>query len=154
MLSLNNIFDWNGYINFEKQIQRKIDLEQPINFCCELKLDGIAISIIYEEGIFVRAATRGNGYIGENITKNAKMISSIPLKIVGINIPKRLEIRGEICMLKNDFLKLNKKLSSKKENVFSNPRNAAAGSLRNLNPEITKERNLVFFCHGYSFFEA
>ncbi|MBZ2279507.1 NAD-dependent DNA ligase LigA, partial [Buchnera aphidicola] len=65
MLSLNNIFDWNGYINFEKQIQRKIDLEQPINFCCELKLDGIAISIIYEEGIFVRAATRGNGYIGE-----------------------------------------------------------------------------------------
>ncbi|MBZ2279558.1 NAD-dependent DNA ligase LigA, partial [Buchnera aphidicola] len=74
MLSLKNIFDLNGYINFEKSIRRKIRLEEPIEFCCELKLDGVAISIIYEEGIFVRAATRGDGYIGENITQNAKMI--------------------------------------------------------------------------------
>ncbi|QCI25303.1 NAD-dependent DNA ligase LigA [Buchnera aphidicola (Sitobion avenae)] len=152
MLSLENTFDVNGYFNFEKKIVKFIDINKSKDFCCELKLDGIAISIIYEEGVLVRAATRGNGFQGENITANARMIQSIPLKLKGTNIPKRLEVRGEVFMLKSDFLQLNKKYKINHNKYFSNPRNAAAGSLRHINPKITAERKLIFSCYACYFF--
>ncbi|WAI18209.1 MAG: NAD-dependent DNA ligase LigA [Buchnera aphidicola (Acyrthosiphon caraganae)] len=153
MLSLENTFDINGYLNFEARIKKSLNINTSISFCCELKLDGIAISLIYEEGIFVRAATRGDGFKGENITANARMIKSIPLKLNGINIPKRLEVRGEVFMLKSDFITLNKRYKINQNKHFSNPRNAAAGSLRHINPKITAERKLMFSCHGCYFLE-
>lgn len=153
MLSLENTFDFNGYLDFEKRIKKLLNTHKKINVCCELKIDGIAISIIYEEGVLVRAATRGDGYKGENITSNAKMIESIPLKLKGFDIPKRLEVRGEVFMLKSDFFKLNKKSTINKSKIFSNPRNAAAGSLRHINSKITFERKLIFSCYGCYFFE-
>ncbi|QCI17485.1 NAD-dependent DNA ligase LigA [Buchnera aphidicola (Acyrthosiphon lactucae)] len=152
MLSLENTFDINGYLNFEKRIKKSISINELISFCCELKLDGIAISIIYEEGVFVRAATRGDGFQGENITANARMIESIPLQLKGIDIPKRLEVRGEVFMLKSNFIKLNEKYKNNKQKYFSNPRNAAAGSLRHIDPKITAERKLIFSCYGCYFF--
>lgn len=154
MLSLENIFDLNGFLEFEKRVKKFFDKDQLINFCCELKIDGIAVSLIYEKGILVRAATRGDGYIGENIIDNIKTIKSIPLKLQGSSIPRRLEIRGEVFMLKSDFLALNKKLFIDKKKVFSNPRNAAAGTLRQINSKITAQRKLVFITHGYGFFEG
>ncbi|QCI20227.1 NAD-dependent DNA ligase LigA [Buchnera aphidicola (Brachycaudus cardui)] len=152
MLSLDNTFNVQGYLDFETRIKKFLNVNLEISLCCELKIDGIAISIIYEEGIFIRAATRGDGYKGENITVNAKMIKSIPLKLTGCDIPKRLEIRGEVFMLKSDFLELNEISQIEKNKSFSNPRNAAAGSLRHIDPKITAERKLMFFCHGCDFF--
>jgi DNA ligase (NAD+) len=154
MLSLENTFDINGFLEFENRIKKNFDKSQLINFCCELKIDGIAVSLIYEKGILVRAATRGDGYIGENITDNIKTIKSIPLELKGTSIPRRLEVRGEVFMLKSDFLELNKTLFLDKKKCFSNPRNAAAGSLRQINPKVTAKRKLIFFCHGYGFFEG
>ncbi|QCI15764.1 NAD-dependent DNA ligase LigA [Buchnera aphidicola] len=147
MLSLENTFDFNGYLNFEKRI-KKFSIIQEQSFCCELKFDGIAISIIYEEGILMRAGTRGDGYIGENITPNVKMIKSIPLKLKGSCIPKRLEVRGEVFMMKSDFLRLNEKSTINTNKIFSNPRNAAAGSLRHIDPKITAQRKLIFSCYS------
>ncbi|CAL4318609.1 DNA ligase [Buchnera aphidicola (Protaphis terricola)] len=152
MLSLENIFDLNGYLKFENRIKKYI-VNSTIDFCCELKIDGIAVNLIYEEGNLIRASTRGDGYFGENITNNIKEIQSIPLKLKGLNIPKRLEIRGEIFMLKSDFIKLNKKYFINKKKYFSNPRNAAAGSLRQINSKVTAKRHLMFFCHGFNFFK-
>ncbi|QCO70649.1 NAD-dependent DNA ligase LigA [Buchnera aphidicola] len=152
MLSLENTFDINGYLTFEKRIKKLINIERTMSLCCELKIDGIAISIIYEEGILVRAATRGDGFKGENVTANVRMIESIPLKLEGTDIPKRLEIRGEVFMLKSDFIKLNQKYNMNQNKSFSNPRNAAAGSLRHINPKITAKRKLRFSCYGCYFF--
>ncbi|QCI19651.1 MAG: NAD-dependent DNA ligase LigA [Buchnera aphidicola (Brevicoryne brassicae)] len=153
MLSLENTFDFNGYLDFEKRIKKSLNTHKTINFCCELKMDGIAISLIYEEGILLRAATRGDGYQGENITSNAKMIKSIPSQLKGSDIPKRLEVRGEVFMLKSDFYKLNEKSKINKTKIFSNPRNAAAGSLRHIDSKITASRKLIFSCYGCYFFD-
>ncbi|QFQ32812.1 NAD-dependent DNA ligase LigA [Buchnera aphidicola (Aphis fabae)] len=153
MLSLENTFDLNGYVKFENRIKKKFINESVIDFCCELKIDGIAVSLIYELGTLVRAATRGDGYFGENITKNIKTIKSIPIQLKGCNIPKRLEVRGEVFMLKSDFLQLNNIDSTVKKKHFSNPRNIAAGSLRQIDAQITAKRKLMFFCHGFNFFE-
>ncbi|WP_295163888.1 NAD-dependent DNA ligase LigA [uncultured Buchnera sp.] len=154
MLSLENTFDLNGFLDFENRVKKFFDKNQLINFCCELKIDGIAVSLIYEKGILVRAATRGDGYIGENITDNIRTIKSVPLELKGVSIPKRLEVRGEVFMLKSDFLELNKKLYISKKKSFSNPRNAAAGSLRQINSKITAKRKLIFVCHGYGLFKG
>ncbi|QIQ41126.1 MAG: NAD-dependent DNA ligase LigA [Buchnera aphidicola (Aphis urticata)] len=153
MLSLDNTFDLNGYLKFENRIKKEYIVNFIIDFCCELKIDGIAVSLIYEEGNLVRAATRGDGYFGENITNNIKTIKSIPLQLKGPDIPTRLEIRGEVFMLKSDFFKLNNKSCIGRKKHFSNPRNAAAGSLRQIDSKITAQRKLMFFCHGFNFFE-
>ncbi|ALD15035.1 DNA ligase [Buchnera aphidicola (Aphis glycines)] len=153
MLSLENTFDLNGYLKFENRIQKKCIINSTINFCCELKIDGVAVSLIYEEGNLIRAATRGDGFFGENITENVKTIKSIPLKLNGFNIPKRLEIRGEVFMLKSDFFELNTQSDTGKKKFFSNPRNAASGSLRQIDSKITAQRKLMFFCHGFNFFK-
>ncbi|QCI22532.1 NAD-dependent DNA ligase LigA [Buchnera aphidicola] len=153
MLSLENTFDINGYLTFEKRIKKLINIDVAVSLCCELKIDGIAISIIYEEGILVQAATRGDGFQGENVTANARMIESIPLNLKGVDIPKRLEVRGEVFMLKSDFIKLNQNNKMNQNKIFSNPRNAAAGSLRHINPKITAKRKLRFSCYGCYFFK-
>ncbi|AEO07893.1 NAD-dependent DNA ligase LigA [Buchnera aphidicola] len=152
MLSLENTFDINGYLNFKKKIKKSIGINKKIIFCCELKIDGIAISIIYERGILVRAVTRGDGLKGENVTHNVRMIQSIPLKLTGSDIPERLEVRGEIFMLKSDFIKLNKEYKKNSNKCFSNPRNAAAGSLRHIDSKIIFERKLMFTCYMCIFF--
>ncbi|WP_422667529.1 NAD-dependent DNA ligase LigA [Buchnera aphidicola] len=154
MLSLENTFDLNGYLSFEKRIKNVEDFGKPALFCCELKMDGVALSIIYEKGVLVRASTRGDGYIGENVTSNAKMIKSIPIRLNSYNIPSRLEIRGEVIMLKSDFITLNNQLALDNKKIFSNPRNAASGSLRQINPDITEKRKLIFFCYGCNFFKT
>ncbi|AWH90692.1 DNA ligase (NAD(+)) LigA [Buchnera aphidicola (Melanaphis sacchari)] len=153
MLSLDNAFNLKGYLEFETRIKKLVS-NSVVNYCCELKIDGIAVSLIYERGILTRASTRGDGYVGENITKNVYTIKSIPLILKGSKIPDRLEVRGEVFMLKSDFKSLNQTNKSNKEKFFSNPRNAAAGSLRQIDSKVTAARNLMFFAHGYGFFKG
>jgi len=118
MLSLNNVFDFENFLAFEKKIRTRLSTKDPIQFCCELKLDGLAISLTYKNGYLSKATTRGDGNNGENITKNAIMIRNIPNFINKKNLPKLLEIRGEVVILKKDFIVLNKYLSIKKKKLF------------------------------------
>lgn len=155
MLSLDNIFDEDGLIAFDKRIRERITVPSVnLEYCCELKLDGLAVSILYENGNFVRAATRGDGNVGEDITENVKTIKSIPLKLTGDNIPSRLEVRGEVFMTHQAFEKLNHDAEKNHEKIFANPRNAAAGSLRQLDPRVTAKRSLSFYCYGVGIFEG
>jgi DNA ligase (NAD+) len=147
MLSLNNAFDEDELIAFDKRIKDDIGIDE-VEYAVEPKFDGIAITLTYENGIFVQGATRGDGYTGENVTHNLKTIRSIPTKLNYIHPPKLLEVRGEVLMLKKDFELLNQKQESLGEKQFANPRNAAAGSLRQLDPRITATRPLTFFSYG------
>lgn len=148
MLSLDNVFDEESYLAFDKRIHDRLQDETELTFCCELKLDGVAVSILYENGELVQAATRGDGYTGEDITSNVRTIKVIPLRLQGENIPQRLEVRGEVFMPQLGFDKFNQQARDRDEKVFANPRNAAAGSLRQLDPRITAKRPLAFFCYG------
>lgn len=148
MLSLDNVFDEQGYLSFDKRLHDRLDDPQDICFCCELKLDGLAVSILYENGQLVQAATRGDGVVGENITANIRTIRTIPLRLQGTTIPRRLEVRGEVFMPHKGFERLNELARIRGEKVFANPRNAAAGSLRQLDPKITAKRPLTFCCYG------
>ena len=153
MLSLDNVFseaEWNAFV---LRIQNRLDDPEIPVFCCEPKLDGLAVNLVYEQGILVRAATRGDGLVGEDITANIKTITSIPLKLRGNHFPNVLEIRGEVYMPKAAFEKLNAQAIANGEKLFVNPRNAAAGSLRQLNPAITASRCLDFFCYGSGLIE-
>jgi len=147
MLSLNNAFEEDELIAFDKRIKDDIGIDE-LEYAVEPKFDGLAITLTYENGIFVQGATRGDGYTGENVTHNLKTIRSIPTKLNHPNPPKILEVRGEVLMLKKDFELLNKKQESLGEKKFANPRNAAAGSLRQLDPRITATRPLTFFSYG------
>lgn len=150
MQSLENVFDKNNYLKFKNRIEKKLELKNRKElFCCELKLDGLAVNLIYKDGILVTASTRGNGLYGENVTKNIRTIKTIPYRLYGNNIPEVVEIRGEVFMSKQGFFLLNKKAHQFGTRIFSNPRNAAAGSLRHLNPHITATRPLNFFCYGH-----
>ena len=143
MLSLSNAFNEADLRDFDKRIQGIID-ESP-TYVCELKIDGLAISLLYENGLLVRGATRGDGTIGEDITSNIKTIRSIPMRLKE-NVT--VEARGEAYMPKSSFKKLNEERSAQDEVLFANPRNAAAGSLRQLDPKITASRNLSMFVYG------
>ncbi|MFH8132966.1 NAD-dependent DNA ligase LigA [Pantoea osteomyelitidis] len=154
MLSLDNVFDETSYLAFNKRVQDRLKSSDAITFCCELKLDGLAVSLLYEEGLLVRAATRGDGTTGENITSNVRTIYAIPLRLKGDNIPARLEVRGEVFMTQSGFEKLNEEARRTGGKVFANPRNAAAGSLRQLDPRITAKRPLTFFCYGFGLLEG
>lgn len=145
MLSLNDIFSIDELFEWQKRIQKIAPLIGASYFA-ELKLDGLAVSLIYKNGSLVSAGTRGDGYIGEDITENAKMISDIPLVLVG-EYPAYIEVRGEVIMQKDVLEKINKKQIKNGDTVFANTRNAAAGSLRQLDPSIVKERNLSFFAY-------
>lgn len=154
MLSLDNVFDEAGYLAFNKRVQDRLKSSDDITFCCELKLDGLAVSLLYEDGLLVRAATRGDGTTGENITANVRTIRAIPLRLKGDNIPARLEVRGEVFMNQAGFEKLNEEARRTGGKIFANPRNAAAGSLRQLDPRITAKRPLTFFCYGIGLVEG
>lgn len=156
MLSLENVYNKKEFLSFIQKI-KSIDtkyLNRKDFFCCELKLDGLALNIMYENGVLKWATTRGNGTYGEDVTQNAKKIKSIPKKLSGKNIPKRIEIRGEVFIPLKSFLELNKKMLLNNQKIFSNPRNAAAGSLRQLSSSVITERNLTFLCHGYGVYKG
>ena len=147
MLSLNNAFEEAELMAFDKRIKDDIGIDE-LEYAVEPKFDGLAITLTYQDGIFIQGATRGDGYTGENVTHNLKTIRSIPTKLNHTNPPKLLEVRGEVLMLKKDFEFLNQKQESLGEKKFANPRNAAAGSLRQLDPRITATRPLTFFSYG------
>ncbi|MDW8847174.1 NAD-dependent DNA ligase LigA [Erwinia sp. MMLR14_017] len=154
MLSLDNVFDEESYLAFYKRVRDRLKNSDDITFCCELKLDGLAVSLLYENGLLVRAATRGDGTTGENITVNVRTIRAIPLRLHGENIPARVEVRGEVFMPQAGFEALNEEARRTGSKVFANPRNAAAGSLRQLDPRITAKRPLTFFCYGVGLLEG
>ncbi|WP_407938297.1 NAD-dependent DNA ligase LigA [Musicola keenii] len=154
MLSLDNVFDAESFQAFVKRIGDRLKSDDALRFCCELKLDGLAVSLLYEDGVLVRAATRGDGSTGENITSNIRTIGAIPLRLQGDNIPRRLEVRGEVFMKHKGFEALNDEARRTGGKVFANPRNAAAGSLRQLDPRITAKRPLTFFCYGVGLMEG
>jgi DNA ligase (NAD+) len=154
MLSLDNVFDEASYLAFNKRVQDRLKNTDALTFCCELKLDGLAVSLLYEDGVLVRAATRGDGTTGENITANVRTIRAIPLKLHGENIPRRLEVRGEVFLPQAGFEKINEEARRTGGKIFANPRNAAAGSLRQLDPRITAKRPLTFFCYGVGLLEG
>ncbi|MDO6446160.1 NAD-dependent DNA ligase LigA [Colwellia sp. 1_MG-2023] len=151
MLSLDNVFSAQEWQAFDKRIQDRLKSTHDYALCAEPKLDGLAVSIRYENGIFVQAATRGDGTTGENITENVRTIKSIPLKLQGNDFPAILEVRGEVFMPKASFEQLNAKAIKKGEKTFANPRNAAAGSLRQLDSKITAQRNLAFYAYGMGY---
>jgi DNA ligase (NAD+) len=147
MLSLGNAFSEEEVKNFGKRISNRLSVTD-IQFVAEPKLDGLAISLLYEDGLLVRAATRGDGVIGEDVTQNVRTIHSVPLRLVGNNYPQLIEVRGEVYMPKAGFELLNKRQKQNDEKLFANPRNAAAGSLRQLDSKVTATRPLAIFCYG------
>ena len=147
MLSLGNAFSEEEVKNFGKRISDRLSVTN-IQFVAEPKLDGLAISLLYEDGLLVRAATRGDSVTGEDVTQNVRTIHSVPLRLVGDNYPRLLEVRGEVYMPKAGFESLNKRQKQNDEKLFANPRNAAAGSLRQLDSKITATRPLAIFCYG------
>ena len=147
MLSLNNAFGDDELNAFDKRVREGLGLNQ-VEYAVEPKFDGLAITLTYENGIFTQGATRGDGYTGENVTHNLKTIRSIPQRLNIQKPPKLLEVRGEVLMFKADFDVLNQQQESRGDKVFANPRNAAAGSLRQLDPNITATRPLSFFAYG------
>ena len=153
MLSLDNAFDDDSMVDFDERV-RKLANAAQITYCCEPKLDGLAISIRYEDGQLVRGVTRGDGLTGEDITSNIKTIYSVPLKLRTDNPPPVLEVRGEIYMPKAGFEKLNQNAAEKGEKTFVNPRNAAAGSLRQLDPKVTASRPLVLCAYSIGYAEG
>ncbi|EOC7459977.1 TPA: NAD-dependent DNA ligase LigA [Vibrio cholerae] len=154
MLSLDNAFDDSELDSFYRRMTDRIPAVQHSAFCCEPKLDGLAVSLLYENGVLTRAATRGDGTTGENITENVRTIKSIPLRLQGADFPTRLEVRGEVFMPKAGFEALNARALKKGEKQFVNPRNAAAGSLRQLDSKITAQRPLAFYAYSVGVIEG
>lgn len=155
MLSLNNAFTEEEVVEFDQRIKRLLNTEREIEYVAEPKMDGLAVELVYEDGVFTRGSTRGDGYTGEDVTQNLRTIKSIPLRLVTVrgaggamSIPKRLEVRGEVYLPIEGFEKVNREREEKGEQLFANPRNAAAGSLRQLDPRVTASRPLDIFCYG------
>jgi DNA ligase (NAD+) len=154
MLSLGNVFSDEELLAFDKRIHDRLKSDAETEFVAEPKLDGLAISILYENGIFIRAATRGDGETGEDVTQNVRTIKSVPLHLLGEGWPAKLEVRGEIYMPKAGFEAFNAKMRALGEKTFVNPRNAAAGSLRQLDPRLTAQRPLDMFCYAVGLVEG
>lgn len=148
MLSLDNAMSDEELVSFNKRIQDRLKTTADIEYVCEPKLDGLAVSLLYENGLLVQGATRGDGTTGENITLNVRTIRAIPLKLRGKEIPERIEIRGEVFMPKAVFESLNEEAREQSTKTFANPRNAAAGSLRQLEPSVTAKRQLSFYAYS------
>ncbi|MBC8021472.1 MAG: NAD-dependent DNA ligase LigA [Burkholderiales bacterium] len=147
MLSLANAFDEEDVAAFDRRCREGLGAE-TIEYSAELKFDGLAVTLAYEDGIFVQGATRGDGSTGEDVTPNLRTVRSIPLRLVGRRHPKLLEVRGEVLMMRRDFEAINKRAVELGEKTFVNPRNAATGGLRQLDPKLTALRRLSFFAYG------
>jgi len=151
MLSLANAFEEEEVREFDARVKRFLKTEQDVEYCVELKMDGVAVELVYAEGRFTIGATRGDGFIGENVTQNLKTIRAIPLRLIvppWESAPDRLEVRGEVYLPSKPFEELNRQREKEGEPLFANPRNAAAGSLRQLDSTTTRRRPLDFFCYG------
>jgi len=157
MLSLDNAFNRDELLAFEKRVQDRLgkntDRRQSLQYCCEPKLDGVALSISYENGLLVRAATRGDGRQGEDVTENVRTIPSVPLRLQGDNPPQILEVRGEVYLPLAGFIQLNQRAEQRGEKTFVNPRNAAAGSLRQLDSSLTAQRPLALCAYAIGFIQ-
>ena len=153
MLSLNNGFSDEDIDNFDRRVREGLGHAQ-VQYNAELKFDGLAISLRYENGVFVQDATRGDGYTGEDVTANIRTVRVIPLRLIGEEVPDVLEVRGEVLMFKDDFERLNQRQRDAGQKEFANPRNAAAGSLRQLDARITAQRRLRFFAYGIGLLEG
>jgi DNA ligase (NAD+) len=151
MLSLDNTYDEKELKEFEQRVLRNLENKiGKIEWVIEQKIDGVAVSLEYENGKFIRGSTRGDGVVGDDITQNLKTVKSLPLELLnGGEKYSRLEVRGEVFMPNSSFLKLNKEKEEKEEQLFANPRNAAAGTLKNLDPRVVAERNLDIYIHSY-----
>lgn len=155
MLSLSNVFSEDDLLSFLNRVCEKTNTtETTLTLTCEPKLDGLAVNLLYEQGVLVHAATRGDGAVGEDVTSNIKTIAAVPLKLLTDTPPHYIEIRGEVYMPKDGFEALNQAARRHNEKTFANPRNAAAGSLRQLNPAITAKRPLTMACYGIGFCEG
>lgn len=151
MLSLENAFTDEDIIDFDQRVRDRLHMSnssKQIEYCCEPKMDGLAVNIRYENGYLTQAATRGDGASGEDITTNVKTINMVPLRLRGDDIPALLDVRGEVFISKSGFARLNETAEKNGDKTFANPRNAAAGSLRQLDPAVTSQRPLEFYCYG------
>jgi DNA ligase (NAD+) len=151
MLSLNDAFGNEEVVEWEKRISKLLPSGKSLDYFCELKFDGLAVTLIYENGIFVQGATRGDGFIGEDVTKNLKMVDNVPLEL-NTKVNGTFVVRGEVVMSRHVWAKLNAKNKKLGKTIFANTRNAAAGSLRQLDPQLVKERHLDFFAYDISEF--
>ena len=154
MLSLENAFTDEDVLAFDQRIHERLDSVEKLEYVCEPKLDGLAISILYKKGQLIQAATRGDGETGEDVTENVRTIQSVPLQLRGNDYPDLFEVRGEVYLPKKGFLAMNARAEAKGEKIFVNPRNAAAGSLRQLDSRITASRPLAIFCYGIGVVEG
>jgi len=148
MLSLDNAFSATEVEAFDRRVRERLGVDGPVTYCAEPKLDGLAVSLLYEDGRLVRGATRGDGVSGEDVTANLRTLPSLPLRLAGRAWPASLEVRGEVYMPRAGFLAMNQRLQDAGERVFANPRNAAAGSLRQLDARVTARRPLRWFAYG------
>jgi DNA ligase (NAD+) len=153
MLSLDNAFDEEDMHDFERRVKSRLERDIGIRYACEPKIDGVAVSLLYENGRLVRGATRGDGTTGEDITQNVRTIECIPLRLIGSGFPGRLEVRGEVYIPKSAFERMNEAAEAKGNKPFANPRNATAGSLRQLDSRLTAERKLSMFCYSVGLVE-
>ena len=148
MLSLNNAFDAEEVRAFDRRVRDALESGDEIEYTAEPKFDGLAVSLTYEQGLFTLGATRGDGYTGEDVTANLRTVKALPLRLRGKAPPDLLEVRGEVLMLRRDFEALNREQRAREAKAFANPRNAAAGSLRQLDSRVTASRRLTLFAHG------
>lgn len=153
MLSLDNAFETDDVVAFDRRVRERLGSDHEVSYACEPKMDGLAVSIVYEDGLLVQAATRGDGTTGEDVTHNVRTIKSIPLRLHGKGWPRVLEARGEVFMPVAGFDAMNRRALQNGEKVFVNPRNAAAGSLRQLDPRVTASRPLDMFFYGVGLVE-
>lgn len=153
MLSLDNAFGPEDMADFDRRNRTRLETNNKLHYVCEPKIDGVAVSLLYEDGVLIRGATRGDGTTGENITQNVRTIESVPLKLAGSGYPRRLEVRGEVYIAKSTFDDLNRQAIEAGGKVFANPRNAAAGSVRQLDPKLTAKRRLTMFCYSVGLVE-
>jgi len=147
MLSLANAFDEDDVAAFDRRCREGLGMD-AVEYACELKFDGLAVTLVYEDGLFVQGATRGDGTTGEDVTPNLRTVRSIPLRLAGRKTAKLIEVRGEVFMMRRDFEAINKRATELGERTFVNPRNAATGGLRQLDPRLTAQRKLSFFAYG------
>jgi len=155
MLSLDNAFSIEELREFDARIKRLLGTNESIEYTVEPKYDGLAVELSYKNGVFFKAGTRGDGYVGEDITQNIKTIKAIPLRIEGVDkVPDEIDIRGEVYMNIDEFERINKERQERGEPVFANPRNAASGSVRQLDPSITARRKLHMACYGIGYYSG